>query len=245
MKTDYNKIEKKIIKFIKQKVGNKTAIIGLSGGIDSSLVAYLCVKALGKKKVYGISTPSASNIKEDTDYARLVAKNLKIKHSVVDIESIIKSFETKGKFFKKKLPRANLTARIRMCCLYGKANEIDGVVIGTGNKSELKIGYFTKHGDGATDILPLGDLYKTEERGLAKYMRLPDEIINKPPSPGLWPGQKDEDELGITYELLDQILEAIDSKKSLAKFSKNKVKLVKNRVEKNEHKVDLPPICKL
>ncbi|MBU0731651.1 NAD+ synthase [Patescibacteria group bacterium] len=243
MKKNYKSIEKKIVKFIKSEIGPKQAIVGLSGGIDSAVVAYLAVKALGSKKVFGIMTPSSANVSDDLRLAKKVVRNLKVKSSVIEIEPIIKIMEKKAGFFKKRLPHANLTARIRMIMLYGKANELDAIVLGTGNKSELMTGYFTKHGDGAADILPIGDLYKTEERGLAGYLGVPEEIINRTPTAGLWKGQEDEKEMGVSYEELDLILEALDKKKSLGSFSQAKVNKVKKMMAMSEHKRELPPVC--
>ena len=132
-----------------------------------------------------------------------------------------------------------------MSILYAKANEIGGLVLGTGNKSEIMTGYFTKYGDGGADILPIGDLYKTEVRALAKQLKIPQEIIDRPPTAGLWDGQTDESEMGITYELLDKTLFAIAHKKSLSKFPANKIKLVKDMISNSSHKRQLPPICKI
>ena len=115
--------------------------------------------------------------------------------------------------------------------------------MGTGNKSEISIGYFTKYGDGGVDILPIGNLYKTEVKKLAKKLNIPDEIINRAPTAGLWEGQTDENEMGITYEMLDKILLAIETKQSLTKFPKDKVKLVKKMIKNSEHKRHLPPVC--
>ena len=132
-----------------------------------------------------------------------------------------------------------------MSILYAKANEINGLVLGTGNKSEIMTGYFTKYGDGGADILPIGDLYKTQVKALAKKLKIPQEIIDRAPTAGLWDGQTDEGEIGITYELLDQILYALEKKKSLSKFPASKVKLVKKMISNSSHKRQLPPICKI
>lgn len=245
MKKNYASVEKKIIRFIRAQVGRKNAIIGLSGGIDSATVAYLAVKALGPKRAQVMMTPAGCNTREDLDLAKKVARNLKIKFTIVEIEPIINAFEKKAPYFKKRLPHANLTARVRMCALYGKANESNAIVLGTGNKSELMTGYFTKHGDGAADIMPIGDLYKTEERGLARYLGVPDEIIDRTPTAGLWKGQEDEKEMGISYEELDFILEAIEKNKSLKNFSKFKISKVRKMIKASAHKRALPPVCQV
>ncbi|MFH1781476.1 MAG: NAD+ synthase [Patescibacteria group bacterium] len=245
MKKNYKQIEGKITKFLKERIGDREAILGLSGGLDSAVVAYLAVKALGHKKILAISTPSKSNSREDLNYAKLVSKDLTIRHRGIKIESIIKSFKKNTPLFRDRLSAGNLTARVRMCILYGAANETGGMVLGTGNKTELLIGYFTKYGDGATDILPIGDLYKTEVIGLAKYLGVPKKIISRPPTAGLWLGQEDEKELGIAYRELDKILEAMEQKEDLSKFTQARILKVEKMIDKNLHKLQTPPICKI
>ncbi|MFA6919342.1 MAG: NAD+ synthase [Patescibacteria group bacterium] len=236
---------KKIVNFIAKKAGQKPVVVGLSGGIDSAIVAFLAVKALGKDNVCGLIMPSNTNSNNDKRLAVEVANLLKILYLVMPIEKIIKSFEKTTKCFKEKKNFGNLKARIRMSLLYGKANEINGLVLGTGNKTELLVGYFTKYGDGGVDILPIGDLYKTEVRELALFLKIPQEIIDRPPTAGLWAGQTDEAELGINYAELDKILEAIENKKSLRKFKKSNIELVKNYLKNSEHKRMMPAICRL
>ena len=208
-----NKTElvEKICSWFREVVNQAKAegvVIGLSGGIDSSVVACLAKKALGEK-VLGVIMPCYSSA-VDEDYARLIAKMLKIKIKRVSLNSIYDSIlgVLPG---GKKMALANLKPRLRMLILYYFANSLNYLVAGTGNKSEVLIGYFTKYGDGGCDILPLGDLLKTEVRELAKELRIPREIIERVPSAGLWENQTDEGEIGITYEELDGIIMAIES----------------------------------
>jgi len=208
-----NKMElvKQIYSWIRQVVHQakaKGVVIGLSGGIDSSVVACLAKKALGEK-VLGVIMPCYSSV-IDEDYARLIAKMLKIKIERVSLNSIYDSIlgVLPG---GKKMALANLKPRLRMLILYYFANNLNYLVVGTGNKSEFLIGYFTKYGDGGCDILPLGDLLKTEVRELAKELKIPNEIIERTPSAGLWENQTDEGEIGITYEELDGVITAIES----------------------------------
>lgn len=237
-------IKSQIINFIKIQADKKPIILGLSGGIDSALVAYLAVEALGNKKVHCLIMPSETNTEQDLKLAKHVAKILNIKYWILDIEPIIDIYK---KIIGTKNPKiiGNLKARIRMTLLYTKANELNGLVLGTGNKTEIMAGYFTKYGDGGVDLLPIGGLYKTVVRELAKHLGVPQEIIDRPPTAGLWAGQTDEGEMGITYEVLDQILMAMEKKKSLAKFKTSDVKKVKVMIKNSEHKRALPPICKL
>ncbi|MCX6709708.1 MAG: NAD+ synthase, partial [Candidatus Woesearchaeota archaeon] len=184
-------------------------VLGLSGGLDSSVVAALGKNALGKEKVHGMIMPSSSNTKSDYDDAVSLAKNLGISYEAKPIEGIIDSFR-KTVLFNEKMSYANIKPRIRMALLYGYANSKNYLVAGTGNRSEIMIGYFTKFGDGGADIFPIGSLYKTQVFELAKYLGIPEPIINKKPSAGLWENQTDEDEIGITYHNLDLILAGIE-----------------------------------
>lgn len=236
-------IKNQIIRFIKTHAGNKPVVLGLSGGIDSAVVAALAVEALGADKIFALILPSSTNTQQDLKLAKQMAKILDIRYWILDIEQILNIYKKITKT-KNRQTLGNLKARVRMSILYAKANEMNGLVLGTGNKSEIMTGYFTKYGDGGADILPIGDLYKTEVRALAKELKIPQEIIDRPPTAGLWDGQTDEDEMGITYELLDKILFAIQHKKTLSKFPASKVKLVKKMVKSSEHKRQLPPICK-
>jgi NAD+ synthase len=206
------KTEKEIIKFIKKIVKNANAsgvVIGLSGGVDSSLAAFLCVKALGKENVLGILMPTSFTPIQDINDAKYIAKSLGIRTKFININKINKTFISKlnirnGK--KYKIPKANILARIRMIILYYYANLNNYLVVGTGDKSESLIGYFTKYGDGGADFFPIAHLYKTQVRELAKYMGIPKSIAYKPSSPQLYPGHKATDEIPINYDRLDLVL---------------------------------------
>lgn len=232
--------------FIKQ-YGPK-AVIGLSGGVDSALVAALAVKALGKDNVYGLMMPANSqNI--DVNYAVSHAGKLGIEYRVIDqLPAIIKACKYNNTFFDDPLDEGNLKARLRMVHLYAAARKYQGIVLGTGNKSEDMIGYFTKYGDGGVDILPIAQLYKTQVWKLAEEVGVPDEIIKRVPTAGLWAGQTDEGELGVKYYDLDRILLGCElgfDWQRIAEIINLPVKLVDGvfqRIAKNKHKIELPPM---
>lgn len=188
--------------------GARGAVLGMSGGLDSSVSAILCKRALGDE-VLGLTMPCHSD-PSDEEHARLVADLFDISTEKIDLGPVFDLFLSllpDG----GRVPVANLKPRLRMIALYYFSNRLDYLVVGSGNKSELMTGYFTKYGDGAADILPLGGLLKTEVRRLAQELGVPVEIMAKPPSAGLWAGQTDEGELGIGYDGLDRALRALES----------------------------------
>ncbi len=190
--------------------GRKGVVLGLSGGVDSALVAKLCVDAIGAKRVLALGLPEGRAGK-DLEDARAYAKELGIEFRVIDIAPMVSAFDEHLKAKKAdRIARGNLRARARMVVLYWVANTEDRLVIGTGNKSELLCAYFTRYGDGGVDFLPIGDLYKTQVRDMARHLGLPKKIIDKVPAAGLWPGQTDEGELRISYDELDRILLGIE-----------------------------------
>ena len=249
-KIDVEKTKDDIVKFVQNKVSEANAdglVVGLSGGIDSTLAAFLACEAVGKENVFGIVMPSTTTPTEDKLHGTTIAQLLGINYKEIAIDSILNEFLSVTQLEENKLAIGNLKARIRMSIIYFYANSKNYLVSGTGNKSEILIGYFTKYGDGACDIEPIGDLYKTDVYQLAKYLEIPQEIIDKPPRAGLWNNQTDEDEIGMTYELLDKILyrnlEKDINAKSIADeldIEVDEVNNIINRVNRNEHKSKVP-----
>ena len=220
-----------------QKANKKGVVLGLSGGIDSSCVAVLSKKALADN-VLGLILP-CENSPLDEEFALMLARkfNIKTKKALLDdiFDSLVKIYPESS-----AIAKANLKPRLRMTALYYFANTLDYLVAGTGNKSELCVGYFTKYGDGGVDILPLGGLFKTEVRKLAKDLEIPKEIIDRSPSAGLWHGQTDESELGITYNELDRIVNALE-KKQVNEIERKELLKVKKMMNDSRHKrVKLP-----
>jgi len=206
-------VELVLVEFIRQKVEESKAegvIVGLSGGVDSALVAKLCAMAIGPERVKTVFLPSKSTPEQDRKDVKDLSKHLGTELVEVDISPMVESFSKHLPDMDRRELCGNVMARVRMTVLFHMARSENRVVMGTGNKSELLMGYFTKFGDGGCDFLPIGDLYKTEVWELGRKLGLPSAIVDKAPSAGLWPGQTDEGEMGIKYEVLDKVLRGIE-----------------------------------
>jgi len=257
LKIDPEAVEKYITRFMRDyvsSVGAKGLVIGLSGGLDSSTAATLAVRALGPDRVVALIMPEEETYDpEAVEHARMVADQLGIRMDYVDITPILKAFYEALPAFNPgaDMPRANLKPRVRMTCLYYYANRLGMLVCGTTDKSEAMLGYYTKWGDGAADIEPIIDLFKTQVRQLARYLGVPEEIIRKPPTPGLLPGQTAEDELGLSYDILDLILYGLERFMRPERIAADlglpieTVLAVKERWLANEHKRRPPLTIKL
>lgn len=249
---DLSDVKKKVVSFIKNKVEESQTdgvVLGISGGIDSAVTAYLCVEALGSRRVMGLIMPDLRvTPEEDVTDARLVASELCVETEEVDIARIHKAF-VKGAV-GTKLADGNLRARIRMSLLYYHANLSNRLVAGTGDRSELLLGYFTKYGDGGVDILPIADLYKTEVRELGEVLGINRRIVAKKSSPRLWVGQLAEAEIGLNYDVIDQVFsltldQGLDVKTVATKLkvSRTKVEGLLKRYNLTAHKRQMPEIC--
>ena len=247
----------RVSRFLKTHVERTQArflVIGMSGGLDSSVAAALCSRAVGGSRTLGfwIHEEETANPKSMHD-AITVAKRFGIKMEKIDMTTLT---EAASRLLRPKqktnpIPWGNVKARLRAMILYYKANFSGGLVVGTGDKSEIMLGYFTKYGDGACDVQPLADLYKTSLRDLARFLKLPSGIYSKPSSPELWPGQSAEGELGLSYEKLDLILWGLERWISPGEISDElslPLKLVKHvqaRWLRSEHKRRPPLAMKL
>ena len=233
-----------------RRAGFEKVVIGLSGGIDSALAACLAVKALGEDNVLAYSMPYRTSSAESSEHAHEMADFLDIPLKTIDISNPVDKF-TELRSEMTPLRAGNVMARLRMITLYDAAAENNALVLGTGNKTEILLGYSTLFGDSACSLNPIGDLYKTQVWAFSAFLDLPEAIIAKAPSADLWSDQTDEDELGVTYELADDILhKMIDLRKSIYDitamgFKKSLVELIAERVRKYHFKRVMPLIAKI
>jgi NAD+ synthase len=217
--------------------------LGLSGGIDSACVAALCQRAMGNQHVLAAWLPCHSSA-EDAGMADLVARSLGLTMMTVNLDSPFDALVAALPARSLDLARANLKPRLRMAALYALAQTRGYLVAGAGNKSEIMVGYCTKYGDAGVDLLPLGDLYKSQVRVLARELGVPQPVIDRAPSAGLWPGQTDEGEMGITYADLDAALAAIEAGNPEG-VDPELLSTVQAMVARTAHKRALPPICRV
>ena len=232
-------LSSRLVDWLKDKAreaGAKGAVVGMSGGIDSSVVAVLCKRAF-PDNVLGLLLPCHS-IPEDTEHAHLVASKFHIATETVSLNtvydalvSVLPGDGSQG----KRLAEANLKPRLRMATIYFYANRLSYLVVGSSNRCELSIGYFTKYGDGGVDIMPLGNLVKSQVRDLARHLGIPQVIFEKAPSAGLWVGQTDEQEMGLTYDQLDAYFTTGKAPEAIRRK-------IEERMARNAHKRATPPI---
>lgn len=226
-------------------------VVGVSGGLDSATTLATAAEALSPEQIDAVFMPGPTSPKADEGLAQDVAQAAGVELARVPITSPLQALEPGLGVEVDQATRANLQARLRMCILYARANASDRLVLGTGNKSELLTGYFTKHGDGAADLLPLGDVYKTQVGRIAEQLDVPEPVIERAPTAGLWEGQTDEDELGLSYDVLDIVLAGIEEQRGeqaiaeAARVSTEEVERVRELVHDSEHKRSLPPVPKL
>lgn len=235
-------LAEKLILWIRDKVlaaGCKGVVVGISGGLDSSVLAVLCHRAF-PQSMFGVLMPCHSS-QEDGEHARAVASKFSILTKTVVLDTVFDALlkalpDNSVDASVSRLAEANLKARLRMLTLYYFANQLKYMVAGSGNRSELSVGYSTKYGDGGVDILPLGSLVKGQVKELGSFLSIPQEIIDKPPSAGLWQGQTDEGELGLSYDELDRYLIAGEANNELRGR-------IESLIAASDHKRLPPPVA--
>jgi NAD+ synthase len=242
-----------LVRFLRDavyKVGFQRAIVNLSGGIDSALSAYLAAEAIGPENVLALRLPYKTSSPDSLDDAQAVIDALGIRSQTIDITPMVDPLL--GRFEDMtSLRKGNIMARMRMIVLYDQSAAFNALPIGTSNKTETLLGYTTIFGDNAAAVQPIADLYKTQVRQLSRALNMPEHVIDKPPSADLWIGQTDEDELGFTYELADQLLFLlVDERYTVDEvtaegFERQFVERIWRRVRLNHYKRTMPNIAKL
>lgn len=231
--------------------GSKGVVVGLSGGLDSALALRLARDALGPAQVRALLLPGKGYPRELLEECEEYARSLGVPSRRFSLDELEAASRRLLPEIEDRVTLGNITARLRMIVLYARAREEGRLVLGTGNKSELLLGYFTKYGDGGVDLLPLGDLYKTQERALAESLEVPAAVLARHPTAGFWEGQTDEGELGLPYATIDQILFGLEQLRTpeeiaaVGGFPPGAVRAVIDRVARHRHKRRLPPIPKL
>ena len=243
-----------IAEFIRAQLsqaGFSKVLLGLSGGIDSAVVAFLAAEAIGAQNVLAVLMPYRTSSPESRADAEEVVRRLGCASELVDISGIVDAYFDEGRAEATPLRRGNFMARTRMMVLYDHSVTWGGLVVGTGNKTETLIGYSTLWGDSASAFNPIGDLYKSQVRQLSAAVGVPEAVITKAPSADLWPGQTDEEEVGFSYAEVDRILfRLVDRRRSLAEvvadgFAPELVERIDRMVAGSEFKRQVPPIAKI
>ena len=250
---DCDSVLEKVEGFIRDRIasaGRSCAVVGLSGGVDSTVTAYLCCRALGREKVWGITLPYKESRPDSLEHAGSVVKELGIRSSTIDITGAVNACAGHC-HDPDRIRKGNIIARVRMIFLYDQAHQHDGLVVGTTNKTELLLGYLTKYGDGGVDIEPLAGLYKTQVWQLAGHLGVLKDIIETPPTADLWEGQTDEGELGFTYRDVDRLFHAMYEEGLRGEglrargFSPDFIDIVEEKISASAHKREAAPLAEL
>lgn len=253
LELDMPTVERILVAFLREECrtsGFHRGILGLSGGLDSAVVCALAARALGPENVTGVMMPASSSSGASLEDAKRVAQKFGIETRRVEISAMAEGYLAPRPSVDRSR-RGNIYARCRMIVLYDLSAELGALVLGTSNKTELLLGYGTLHGDLASAINPIGDLYKTQVRAMARHLEIPTEVIAKPPSADLWPGQRDEEDLGATYETIDRLLVRLVDLRTPPKrlveagFEAAFVRSIESRIRQNQFKRRTPIIAKI
>jgi NAD+ synthase len=251
--TELDAVREEIVSFVRETVaaaGADGAVLGLSGGIDSTLTAHLAVEALGADGLHGLVMPSGENDPENMSDAERVAERLEIEYDVVEVGEIAdRVVDAYPDGAEDRTAAGNVRVRLRGVLNYFVANAENAVVLGTGNRSEALTGYFTKYGDQAVDCNPIGNLYKQQVRQLAAHVGVSEDLVMKTPTAGMWVGQTDETEMGVSYDVLDAVLalhvrgdlSTAATARALSGVDRDHVERVRELHERSRHKRSMPP----
>lgn len=248
---DLEKTRDMLVNFLRDevhKIGFKKVILGLSGGIDSALVAFLAAEAFGAENVYTVMMPYKTSSKESVEHAELVVKATGIHTKKVEITPMVDPYFAMNEDMSS-LRKGNMMARTRMNVLFDNSAKEGALVLGTSNRTEILLGYSTQFGDSASAINPIGDLYKAQVWALSEFMGVPKEVIDKKPSADLWEGQTDEQELGFSYRMADEILYYLTDERMRPEevaalgYDENIIKSVIRRMKTAQYKRKLPVIA--
>jgi NAD+ synthetase len=254
LKIDAEMVADWLLKFLREEcIGRRStekAVLGLSGGLDSAVVAYLCARALGRENVFAFRMPYALSSADSLRHAQLVVDALGINERTIDITSMVDGYRSPSEPEMSPARLGNVCARCRMIVLFDQSAKLGALPIGTGNKTERLFGYFTWHGDDAPPINPLGDLFKVQVRELAGHLGVPREIVEKPPTADLIQGQTDEGDFGISYDRADPILHYMiqgysDEQLVRQGFSEGEVRIVRTRLDGTHWKRRPPTVAVL
>jgi NAD+ synthase len=243
-------ILKNFIRSEVRRVGFQRVVINLSGGLDSALSCALAAEAMGAENVIALRLPYRTSSQDSLEHAQLMIDQFQVQSQTIDISSFVDPLIERDPEMSKTR-KGNIMARARMIVLYDQSEAFKALPIGTSNKTEILLGYSTMWGDMASAVNPIGDLYKTQVRQLARALDIPSAIIDKPPSADLWVGQTDESELGFTYEQVDKLLYLLVDHRFNARecveegFDEGFVNAVIKRVQRNQFKRMMPPIAKV
>ena len=253
LKLDNETVKGLLVDFLRSeilRIGINNAVLGLSGGVDSALVAYLAAEALGPEHVLCVMMPYRDSSTESVEHAGLVIEALGVRSERVDITDMVQPlFDSDPEM--NRVRRGNIMARERMIVLYDRSSRENGLVVGTGNKTEILLGYSTLFGDSACAINPIGDLYKSQVWDLCRHLGVPEVIVHKAPSADLWTGQTDEEELGFSYSSVDQLLYFMvderrnDDELQAMGFTQPFIQNVKRLIQRNQFKRVPPVIAKI
>ena len=250
---NYQKIKEQMVSFLKkntQQIGVQNVVVGISGGLDSAIVAVLCKEAFGDN-FYGVLLPSQYSSDASVTDAKELCEKFNIQHETVSIAPMVEGYFSNNDQIASALRMGNFSARMRMSVLYDVSAKHHAIVVGTSNKSEILLGYGTLYGDTACAINPIGQMYKSDAFEFAKFLGVPDSIINKKPSADLWEGQSDEEELGYSYKNMDDVLkQLVDnniSRETLiaSGVSEELIDMLSHRIKSNAFKGKLPAIAQI